>query len=217
MGKHKSTKRYMPWYLVYYETYISERLSRLREKRLKHNGNALRELKKRIGILDYKYKGKSGEDLSSTTLGGKKSGAGFTLVEALAVVAIIGFLASIVMIRVGTAKKQGKDTAVVAGLKETRNAAEMYFNQLYTYEGVCDAANTTLSDQGDFGRIKAYIEQHNGEAGVIGCKDADEGFAVISSLNLGDCWCIDYQGLSKKVILGAGEECDDKLTTITCP
>ena len=143
---------------------------------------------------------------------------GFTLVEALAVVAMIGFLASIIMVRVGAAKKQGEDTAVIAGLREARNAAEMYFNQLYTYEGVCDIANVTLSNLGNFGRTKDYIEKHNGPTGVIGCKDADNGFAVISSLQqLGDCWCVDYQGVSKKVVLGVGESCDDKVTTITCP
>ena len=50
-GKVISTKRYRPWILFYYEAYLSEKLARLREKRLKYNGNALRELKKRIGLL----------------------------------------------------------------------------------------------------------------------------------------------------------------------
>lgn len=142
---------------------------------------------------------------------------GFTLVEALAVVAMIGVLASIVMVRVGTAKKQGQDTGVVSGLREVRNASELYFDQLYTHEGVCNDDNTTLSDQGNFGRIRIYIDRYNGENGVIGCKDADEGFAVISSLNLGDCWCVDYQGASKRIELDSGEQCDDKLTTTVCP
>jgi len=45
-----STKRYKPWKLLYYEAYESEKLARIREKRLKYNGNAMRELKKRIGF-----------------------------------------------------------------------------------------------------------------------------------------------------------------------
>ena len=49
-GVEISTKRYMPWVLRYYEAYFSEKLAGLREKRLKHNGNAIRELKKRIGL-----------------------------------------------------------------------------------------------------------------------------------------------------------------------
>ena len=50
-GKEKSTKRYMPWKIFYYEAYPIEKLARMREKRLKHNGNALRELKKRVGLI----------------------------------------------------------------------------------------------------------------------------------------------------------------------
>lgn len=48
-GKITSTKRYKPWKLLYYEAYDSEDLARTREKGLKYNGNAVRELKKRIG------------------------------------------------------------------------------------------------------------------------------------------------------------------------
>lgn len=50
-GKEISTKRYAPWTIFYYEAYLTEKLARLREKRLKHNGNAIRELKKRIGLI----------------------------------------------------------------------------------------------------------------------------------------------------------------------
>jgi putative endonuclease len=49
-GKIFSTKRYKPWILVYYEAYRDEKLARLRERRLKHHGNAIRELKKRAGL-----------------------------------------------------------------------------------------------------------------------------------------------------------------------
>ncbi len=50
-GVEISTKRYIPWALCYYEAYSTEKLARLREKRLKNNGNAIRELKKRIGLI----------------------------------------------------------------------------------------------------------------------------------------------------------------------
>ena len=50
-GNVISTKRYRPWKLVYYEAYRTEELARRREKRLKYNGNAMRELRKRIGLV----------------------------------------------------------------------------------------------------------------------------------------------------------------------
>lgn len=143
--------------------------------------------------------------------------AGFTLVEALAVIAIIGFLASIIVVNIGNSKKQGKDTAVRGALLEVRNAAELYYNQNLTYEDVCKKNSKDLAKDGDFGRLGDYIDLHNGDDGKIGCVATEEGYAVISSLNLGDCWCVDYQGTSKKVELGAYEKCNDKIITIICP
>ena len=61
---------------MYYEAYASESLARSREKRLKSHGNAVRELKKRIGIVPPNSR--------------PKSGAGFTLMEILISAAIFG-------------------------------------------------------------------------------------------------------------------------------
>lgn len=49
-GLVASTKRYCPWKLLYYESYPTEDLARLREKQLKYHGNAKRELYKRLGL-----------------------------------------------------------------------------------------------------------------------------------------------------------------------
>jgi putative endonuclease len=48
VGYCKATRNGRPWSLLYYEAYLSLVLARRREYRLKHNGNALIELKKRI-------------------------------------------------------------------------------------------------------------------------------------------------------------------------
>lgn len=80
-GKVTSTKRYKPWKLIYYEAYQTEKLARIREKRLKYNGNAMRELRKRIGL-----------GLPRTTFKPSKSGAGFTLIEVLLYVASVGIV-----------------------------------------------------------------------------------------------------------------------------
>ena len=47
-GKVISTKRYLPWRLVYYEAYLSEDDARAREKKFKKHGKGNNELKKRI-------------------------------------------------------------------------------------------------------------------------------------------------------------------------
>jgi len=49
-GKSYSTKIYRPWVLKYYEAYDQESFARMREKRLKYHGNAIKQLKKRVGL-----------------------------------------------------------------------------------------------------------------------------------------------------------------------
>jgi len=47
-GEVVSTKRYLPWRLVYYEAYLSEEDAREREQKFKRHGKGNDELKKRI-------------------------------------------------------------------------------------------------------------------------------------------------------------------------
>ena len=42
------TKKYLPWTLIYYESYVSLEDTKKREKSLKHFGRAYSQLKKRI-------------------------------------------------------------------------------------------------------------------------------------------------------------------------
>lgn len=83
-GNIISTKRYKPWKLLYYEAYIAEDLARVRERRLKYNGNAMKELKKRVGFFNPRAAFKP-----------LKSGAGFTLVELLLYMGILSVFLSI--------------------------------------------------------------------------------------------------------------------------
>jgi len=147
----------------------------------------------------------------------KISLTGFTLIELLMVITIIALLAVVIISRVGTIKKKGNDAAVERSLEEVAKASEFYYSNNKTYEGVCNSANTTLSDSGDFGKIKDYINKNNGVGGIVGCKDDKEAYAVISSLNTKDCWCVDSEARSKKVDLGGASDCRARLSDTFCP
>jgi len=138
---------------------------------------------------------------------------GFTLTEILIVVAIIGIILSIVMIAVGRVKHKARDAAIQSALSEVRNAAGLYYDNTESYAGVC-AGDDTLADTGNFKRIEDFIIE---QAGVVTCRNTDGAYAVISTLNLGDCWCVDSEGASRKVELQSGETCRDKLTGTNCP
>lgn len=81
-GKIFSTRRYLPWRLVYYEAYVSERDARLREQRSKKHGKGNQELKKRL----------------KNSLEDFKKGEGFTLVELIISFSVFVILVSLVAI-----------------------------------------------------------------------------------------------------------------------
>ncbi|MDD5063714.1 MAG: GIY-YIG nuclease family protein [Phycisphaerae bacterium] len=47
-GLAEYTRKYLPWTLIYYESYLSLEDAKKREKSLKHFGKAYSQLKKRI-------------------------------------------------------------------------------------------------------------------------------------------------------------------------
>lgn len=51
----------------------------------------------------------------------------FTLIELLVVIAIIGILSAVVLASLGTARTRAKDTAMVAQIKQVKNALEMFY------------------------------------------------------------------------------------------
>lgn len=60
---------------------------------------------------------------------------GFTLIEILVVVAIIGILASVVLVGLGPAQKQGRDARRISDLKQVETALQLYFNKCGFYPG----------------------------------------------------------------------------------
>ena len=58
---------------------------------------------------------------------------GFTLIEMLTIIAIIGILATMVVVNVSGARIRARDTKRLADVKSIQNALEMYFYKTKTY------------------------------------------------------------------------------------
>lgn len=75
---------------------------------------------------------------------------GFTLIELLVVVAVIGILASVILVGVGGFRARGRDSRRITDLRQVQNGLELYFQSNGTYPqraGSCSAtAWTTLAN-----------------------------------------------------------------------
>ncbi|MFA5098774.1 MAG: prepilin-type N-terminal cleavage/methylation domain-containing protein [Candidatus Paceibacterota bacterium] len=70
-----------------------------------------------------------------------KKEKGFTLIEILIVVAIIGLLASVVLVGLGSFRSRGRDARRVADLREVQNSLELYYLKNGNYPASNDWAD----------------------------------------------------------------------------
>lgn len=68
-----------------------------------------------------------------SVFGGKSSKPAFTLIELLIVVAIIGILATLIFVNVGSVRKKARDAKRMADLKNLQTALEMRYQEEGNY------------------------------------------------------------------------------------
>lgn len=132
----------------------------------------------------------------------KTNNKGFTIIELLAIIAILGLLAGIVVVNVNSSRTKGKDSAVKTQLEQVRNAAELAFDTKGDYSGVCAeaggaAANSTLTTTGDFGRIATAITAIGAGAAACNESGSSTAYVVWAPLKSGSNFCVDSLGNAK--------------------
>ena len=139
---------------------------------------------------------------------------GFTLLELLVVVAIIGLLISITFNYLGSTKKKGDDTAVKSNLASMRSVAEIFFldnaNSYLPVGGstwfdlnvacpIYDAPEINMFSRNNViaDAIAEAVKRGNGSA----CYNSANSWAVAVGLKLtpNTSWCVDVTGVAKIV------------------
>jgi len=86
---------------------------------------------------------------------------GFTLIEILVVISIIGLLSAIVLASLNSARGKGRDAARVVDVRELKKAIEFYYNDkptpTYPIIGARNAANSISSLNGPLTSPTKYI------------------------------------------------------------
>ena len=128
-----------------------------------------------------------------------RKNSGFSLVELLITIAIIGILAAIILNSIYSSKTKAYDSKVKQQLVSFRTAAEVYFtNQSnYSTSNSCDAG--IFSDLNAVNsRPGLYIDSLQSSGVQLICNSNSSAYAVKAVLYSGSqYWCVDNKGASK--------------------
>jgi len=125
---------------------------------------------------------------------------GFTLVELMIVIAIIGILASILIVSLRQASEKSRNAKIITDVVQVRKIAEQIYTQeiITGYADLCkDNSNLNSEDYTDLGMLQNDIENYGG---VVSCYANSDSYCVSSSFrNSGQWFCIDDEGSSVEV------------------
>lgn len=159
---------------------------------------------------------------------------GFTLLELLVVVAIIGLLTTVVLVELNSARNKGGDAGVKSNLRNAIAQGEIFFNTNTvvpnSYTNVCTngvvggamgigsfvltaakANGYTYSDTNGVGNRNPSA---GGSTSTATCNDSANAWAAevpLKSAGANQMWCVDSVGKSKQEnnsTIGAGTACN---------
>jgi prepilin-type N-terminal cleavage/methylation domain-containing protein len=138
---------------------------------------------------------------------------GFTLLELLVVVAIIGILAAVTLAALGSSRSKGNDSNIRANLKNAQSQAQLFYDLASpnTYEGVCATAGTNAAgrqvaaaERTYRGAVSTYADGTASTWNTAQCHDTATAWAAFVPLSASAngaivAWCIDSTGASRQV------------------
>ena len=125
---------------------------------------------------------------------------GFTIIELVVVIAIIGILAAVVMVNVISYIGKGRDAAIKSNLANTMVAATLY------YEGT-PSGSVACADPG----VKAAYDAAALISGAESCADDTGKYCACAQLvsNTAKYFCVDSTGNKRESAITCATDCAD--------
>lgn len=113
---------------------------------------------------------------------------GFTLIELMVVIAIIGILVGIIIVSLNKSTDQAKDAKVRSAMGQLRSVAQIYYNNNgYEFSG----KGHTLETNSEILAIESEIKKNGGTFEI---KAGEEAWAAMTDTPTGRCLCVDSTG-----------------------
>ena len=121
---------------------------------------------------------------------------GFTIIELLIVVAIVGILATIVIVSLREASERSRDAKIVTDVVQVRKIAEEMYIQEFSYDNLCSGGDLNTSYSESLQTIKDDIENYYGGSNIITCYSGQRSYCVSAPLTgaTTQYFCIDDEG-----------------------
>jgi prepilin-type N-terminal cleavage/methylation domain-containing protein len=125
----------------------------------------------------------------------KNKKKGFTLIELIVVVAVMGILAGIILVAMGPARKKGKDAKIISDLTQLQNRAEQIYLEKGNYEGVSIAMCGAWPCDSEILNLAEDIRSQGSSPSVFQSGDKSRYCAYSSSISSPtEALCVDYNG-----------------------
>lgn len=112
-----------------------------------------------------------------------KAHSGFTLIEILIVVAIIGILSTIVIVSLREATDRTKNAKIIANITQVRKVAEeLYVQEADGYTSLCNGTGGVNSSNPDLAMVETDLQNYLGASSSMTCYASNYHYCLSTRL-----------------------------------